>query len=192
MYFDIQHVYNPKNSESRKGGRWNAVSKPYNKSVEGYKAMRINFYETMLSEDNRTMLVKEKGVNYGIGKISNPKETVRMMNELLHMDKLAEEYCYMIALNSSCRIMGVFFISKGTVNASLISAREVYMRALLIGAVMVVLCHNHPSGNAQPSSKDIKITAKIKQAGELLDIHLADHIIIGKGDYYSFEENGLL
>lgn len=154
--------------------------------------MRINFYDTMLSEDNRTILVKEKGVNYGIGKTNNPKDMVRLMKELLYMDKLAEEHCYMVALNSSCKIIGVFFISKGTVNTSLISAREVYMRALLIGAVMVVLCHNHPSSSAQPSKRDIETTVKIKEAGALLDIRLADHIIITDNGYYSFEENGLL
>ena len=154
--------------------------------------MRVNFYDTMLSEDNRTILVKERGMNYGIGKICNPDDTVSMMKELLYMDKLAEEHCYMVALNSACKVIGVFFISKGTVNASLISAREVYMRALLIGAVMIIIVHNHPSGSAQPSKKDIETTAKLKEAGVLLDIRLADHIIITDNGYYSFEESGLL
>lgn len=154
--------------------------------------MRVNFYDTMLSEDNRTVLVKERGVNYGTGKICTPYDTVHMMKELLYMDKLAEEYCYMLALNCACKVIGVFFISKGTVSASLISAREVYMRALLVGAVMIVLCHNHPSDSAQPSRRDIETTAKIKEAGALLDIRLADHIIITENGYYSFEENGLL
>lgn len=154
--------------------------------------MRINFYNTMLSEDNRTILVKERGVNYGIGKICSPNDTVRMMKELLYLDKLAEEHCYMAALNSTCKIIGIFLISKGTVSSSLLSAREVYMRALLAGAVMIVLCHNHPSGSAQPSGRDIETTAKIKEAGALLDIRLADHIIITGNEYYSFEENGLL
>ena len=92
--------------------------------------MRINFYNTMLSEDNRTILVKERGVNYGIGKICSPDDTVRMMKELLYLDKLAEEHCYMAALNSTCKIIGIFLISKGTVSSSLLSAREVYMRAV--------------------------------------------------------------
>ena len=154
--------------------------------------MRVNFYNAVLSEDNRTILVKERGVNYGIGKICSPNDTVRMMKELLYMDRLAEEHCYMVALNCACKITGIFFLSKGTVNTSLMSAREVYMRALLIGAVMIVLCHNHPSGSAQPSKRDIETTAKIKEAGALLDIRLADHIIITDNGYYSFEENGLL
>ncbi len=154
--------------------------------------MRVNFYDTMLSEDNRTVLVKERGVNYGIGKICTPYDTVHMMKELAHMDKLAEEHCYMVALNCACKVVGVFLISKGTVSTSPISAREVYMRALLIGAVMIVLCHNHPSGNTEPSGNDIETTVRLREAGMLMGIRLADHIIIGNNGYYSFEESGLL
>ena len=154
--------------------------------------MRINFYEVMLSEDDRTMLVKEKGVNYEAGKMNNPKDIVLMMRRLLHMEQMAEEYCYMIAMNSSCKVLGIFFISKGTVNVSLITPRELYIRALLAGAVQIILCHNHPSGNVVPSDTDIKITQKIKEAGEMISINLADHIIIGRDSYFSFNEAKIL
>ena len=148
--------------------------------------MRINFYETMLSEDDRTMLVKEKGVNYGAGKLDNPEDIVLMMHSLLHMGQMAEEHCYMIALNSSCKALGVFLISKGTVSASLVSPREIFLRALLVGAVQIVLCHNHPSGSISPSSQDFRLTKQVKEAGDLLGIRLVDHIIIGGDKYFSF------
>lgn len=154
--------------------------------------MRINFYDTRIMEDGSTALVKEKGINYGIIRINNPQDISLMMRMLLHMDTLAEEHCYMIALNSSCRILGMFFLSKGTVSASLVSPREVFMRAVLIGAVQIILCHNHPSGNTVPSDNDFKLTERIKKAGELLNIPLADHIIIGKNVYLSFKEENLL
>lgn len=154
--------------------------------------MRINFYEARLSEDNRTMLVKEKGVNYDAGKLNSPEDIVLMMRKLLHVEQMAEEHCYMIAMNSSCKILGVFFISKGTVNVSLVTPRELYIRALLAGAVQIVLCHNHPSGNAIPSEQDIAITQKIKEAGEMININLADHIIIGSNSYLSFKEAKIL
>lgn len=154
--------------------------------------MRINFYDTRLSEDGRTMLVKEKAVNYNIGKINSPNETVLMMQTLIQIEQLAEEYCFMVALNSSCKVLGIFFISKGTVNLSLISPRELYIRALLAGAVQILLCHNHPSGNPSPSDTDIKTTQQVKKAGELINITLADHIIIGSNSYYSFLEHDLL
>lgn len=154
--------------------------------------MRINFYEARLSKDNRTMLVKEKGVNYDSGKLNSPEDIVLMMRKLLHVEQMAEEHCYMIAMNSSCKVLGVFFISKGTVNVSLVTPRELYIRALLAGAVQIVLCHNHPSGNAIPSEQDIAITQKIKEAGEMININLADHIIIGSNSYLSFKEAKIL
>lgn len=154
--------------------------------------MRINFYEARLSEDNRTMLVKEKGVNYDSGKLNSPEDIVLMMRKLLHVEQMAEEHCYMIAMNSSCKVLGVFLISKGTVNVSLVTPRELYIRALLAGAVQIVLCHNHPSGNAIPSEQDIAITQKIKEAGEMININLADHIIIGSNSYLSFKEAKIL
>ena len=153
--------------------------------------MRINFYDAVL-EDNRTMLVKEKAVNFEAGKMNNSKEVVMVMRKLLHLEKRAEEYCYIIALNSSCRIIGIFFLSKGTVNASIISPREFYIRALLVGAVQVILCHNHPSGSITPSDSDIETTKRLKEAGELININLADHIIIGGENHFSFKEVGML
>ena len=152
--------------------------------------MRINFYDTRIANDGTTILVKEKGINYEGANIKHPENIVLMLQSLLHIGELAEEHCYLIALNSSCRILGIFFLSKGTVYASLVSPREVFIRALLIGAVQIVLCHNHPSGN--PTDTDIKLTKKVQESGALLHIALADHIIIGGNSYLSFKEADLL
>ncbi len=154
--------------------------------------MRINFYEAVLSKDDRTMLVKEKGVNYENVKFSSPEDIVLMMRRLVHLEQKAEEHCYMIAMSNSCRILGIFFLSKGTVNASIVSPRELFIRALLIGAVQIIICHNHPSGNAVPSNSVIEMTKRIKEAGELVNIILADHVIIGSDTYLSFKEAGML
>lgn len=154
--------------------------------------MRINFYDTRIKDDDKTILVKERGINYGTINMNHPEKIYVMMQTLLHMGELAEEHCYMIALNSSCRILGIFFISKGTVSLSPVSPREVFMRAMLIGAVQILLCHNHPSGNITPSDSDMELTRRIKEAGELLNICLTDHIIIGHNSYLSFKEAKLL
>lgn len=154
--------------------------------------MRINFYDTRIANDGTTILVKEKGINYEEANIKHPENIVLMMQALLHVGELAEEHCYLIALNSSCRILGIFFLSKGTVCASLVSPREIFIRALLIGAVQIVLCHNHPSGNPTPTDTDIKLTKRIQEAGVLLHIGLADHIVIGGCSYLSFKEADLL
>lgn len=154
--------------------------------------MRINFYDARTTDDGRTVLVKERGTNYGTLQINSPEKVSLMMRVLLHMDELAEEHCYMIALDSPCRILGIFFLSKGTVSASPMGPREIFMRAALIGAVQIILCHNHPSGCTAPSGSDIELTRRIKEAGILLNIPLADHIIIGRDGYLSFKEEGLL
>lgn len=154
--------------------------------------MRINFYDARITDDDKTILVKERGINYETLDMNNPKNIYMMMQILLHMDELAEEHCYMVALNSSCRVLGIFFISKGTVSLSPVSPREVFMRAMLIGAVQIILCHNHPSGSITPSDSDMELTKRIKEAGKLLNICLTDHIIIVKDSYLSFKESNLL
>lgn len=154
--------------------------------------MRINFYDTRIASNGTTILVKERGLNYEASNAKHPENIVLMMQVLLHVGELAEEHCYMIALNSSCRILGIFFLSKGTVCASLVSPREIFMRALLIGAVQIIFCHNHPSGNAVPTDTDIKLTKRIQEAGTLLNVSLADHIVIGGNSYLSFKEANLL
>lgn len=154
--------------------------------------MRIDFYDARITEDARTILVKEKGVNYESLQLDCPEKISKMLQNLLHIDELAEEHCYMIALNASCRILGMFLLSKGTVSESLVSPREIFIRAALIGAVQVILCHNHPSGNPVPSECDMELTKRLKAGGELLNIRLADHIIIGRGSYFSFKEAKLL
>lgn len=154
--------------------------------------MRINFYDTRIADNDTTILIKEKGVNYENAPMNDPQKIARMMQVLLHMDTLAEEHCYMIALNKSCKVLGMFFMSKGTADTSLLTPREVFIRAALIGAVQIILCHNHPSGNPLPSETDLKLTERFKKAGSLLYIPLADHIIIGKNSYFSFKEQKLL
>lgn len=156
--------------------------------------MRINFYDTRL-EDYRTVLVKEKAVNYKTDdsvNICSSAYVVEMMNSIASLNVMAEEYCYMLALNSRAKLLGVFFISKGSVNQTQVNPREVFLRALLVGASLIVLCHNHPSGDAKPSKMDIILTHTFKEAGELLGLPLVEHIIIGENDYFSFMDKGLL
>lgn len=154
--------------------------------------MRIDFYDARIADNDRTVLVKEKVINYECQKLNSSKEISLMLKKLLHMDELAEEHVYMLALNSTCKVLGMFFLSKETVCTSLVSPREVFLRAVLIGAVQIILCHNHPSGNPVPSEYDMKLTKRLKDCGELLNICLADHIIIGHNSYLSFREAKLL
>ena len=83
-------------------------------------------------------------------------------------------------------------LSVGTVNASLISAREIFLEALKCQAVYIILIHNHPSGDPHPSREDILLTKRVWEAGELIGISLLDHIIIGDRSYVSLREENLM
>lgn len=156
--------------------------------------MRINFYDTRIKED-LTVLVKEKAVNYQTNddfRACSPKTVKELMNALVHLNALGEEHLYMLAFNNGSKLLGIFCISKGTVSQTCLSSREIFIRALMIGASYIVICHNHPSQKVTPSRQDVIATQKLKEAGELLDIPLMDHIIIGGDSYFSFTEKSLL
>ena len=103
-----------------------------------------------------------------------------------------QEVLMLAMFDSKCMLIGEKVISTGTSNATLILARDIYRTALQCQAVYIVILHNHPSGNPEPSREDILVTRKIKECGELLDILLMDHIIIGDNRYFSFNEQDIL
>lgn len=103
-----------------------------------------------------------------------------------------QETLVLMMLNTKSRLVGEQIISIGTVNASLITPREIFIQALHHHAVGVVLVHNHPSGDPTPSKEDIQVTGRIQAAGDMIGIELLDHLIIGDRKYMSFREKKLL
>lgn len=106
-------------------------------------------------------------------------------------DKSYEEF-WVILLNRSNGILKEYCISEGSVSGTVADPRKIYKIAIDEGASNLILCHNHPSGNLQPSESDIRLTQKVKEAGKMLDIQVLDHIIIALGGYYSFADEGRL
>lgn len=104
----------------------------------------------------------------------------------------SQEIIKLIMVNSKGSLIGESNISKGTVNISVITPREIFIEALQRQAVCIVLMHNHPSGDPVPSEEDIILTRRIKEAGLLMGIELLDHIIIGDNCYFSLREEKLL
>lgn len=111
------------------------------------------------------------------------------MEEMRHRK---QEIMKLLMLNSKSRLIGETDISKGTVNASVVTPRELFIEALEKNAVFIILLHNHPSGEVTPSREDLLVTERIKKAGSLIGIELLDHIIIGDNRYLSFCEQKLL
>lgn len=108
------------------------------------------------------------------------------------MRHLTTEQIMLVLLDSKSKILGDKIISSGTVNASLLAPRELFIYALKHGAVNIILLHNHPSGDPTPSKEDLAATNRVAEAGALIGIKLMDHLIIGDNKYISLKEQGLL
>lgn len=105
---------------------------------------------------------------------------------------LKQEVFKVLLLSTSNDLIKDVEITKGTLNASLVHPREVFRTAILESAAAIILLHNHPSGNPQPSQEDIQITKQLLQASQIVEITIHDHIIVAGNTFYSFSENGLL
>lgn len=107
------------------------------------------------------------------------------MEQLRHEE---QELMVVMMLDTRNHLLGEQILTRGTVNATLITPREIFLEALRRHAACLILVHNHPSGDPAPSENDRLVTSRVLQAGEILGIHLIDHIIIGDHRYYSFRE----
>ena len=103
-----------------------------------------------------------------------------------------KEFLYALLLDTKNKIIGEELVSIGTLNSSLIHPREVFNPAIKASSNSIVLVHNHPSGDANPSKEDIEITKKLDDAGSILGINVFDHVIIGKNCFTSFKEKDLI
>lgn len=103
-----------------------------------------------------------------------------------------KEHFLLVTLNGGHEIIQIHVISVGTLNRTLIHPREIYSTAMRENAAAIIVCHNHPSGNCEPSEEDIHVTHNLEQVGEIMGIELLDHIIVSKESYYSFVGNDML
>lgn len=152
--------------------------------------MRIVKYSIHLDSDKKGILVKEESKNCPeYNTLNSPKKICDVFNQVFHASQRAEEYVWLMALDVKCKPIGFFEISHGTVNSSLITPREVFVRLCLCSAASFVLVHNHPSGDPLPSKEDMEVTKRMKETGKMMGISLLDHIIIGAEGFYSFTSN---
>lgn len=103
-----------------------------------------------------------------------------------------QEEAKMILLNRNNSVLGIYYLSKGGLASTILDIKIVLSVALKSNSSSIVLLHNHPSGNLNPSECDIRITKRIKAACELLDLKLLDHLILTKSGYFSFAREGLI
>lgn len=141
------------------------------------------------SKAMQLLAVSELGKRYNhakqkpITKISSPEDVFHHMKYKLEGKK--QEEFHILILNNQNTIVETHMVSKGILDAAIIHPREVFKPAIKNSASKIILVHNHPSGNPNPSPEDLNITSKLKEAGKLLDIAVLDHIIVAGDKWWS-------
>lgn len=125
-----------------------------------------------------------------VDKISSSKDAFEILQPII--GELEHEEFWILYLNNSNKVLQKSQLSKGGITGTLVDVRIVMKQTLELGAVGLILAHNHPSGTLKPSRADKEITQKIKKASESLDIKVLDHLIVTQKDYFSFADNQLL
>ena len=131
----------------------------------------------------------QKGQSKQITKISSPQDIADYFSD---MEDLQQEEFRILMLNTKNHIICQRLISKGTINASLASPREIFSPAIKLMASHIILVHNHPSSEPFPSEEDKRMTEVVVKSGDIINIKVLDHVIIGKNTYFSFKEQDLL
>lgn len=147
--------------------------------------MDVIEYGLKLDEDRKVKL-EELNIHkssYKNGTMLNtPSKIVALMKEIYDVSNLAEEYVWILAMNTKNMPIGIFEVSHGGIDRSVISPKEVFIRLCMCGARSFVLIHNHPSD-------DYNVTLRMNRCGDMMEIHLLDHIIIGEDSSWSFGDN---
>lgn len=153
------------------------------KGIGKVKAMCIG----CIVELSRRMAMQQKK---SVLNLNNPDSVADyFMEEVRHLEY---ENVILLLVDMKCNLIKSEILSKGSLNSALISVRDIFVKALRAKAGGIILIHNHPSGDPTPSKRDVEITCKIKEAGEMLEIPLFDHIIIGDKRFVSLKQNGCI
>lgn len=140
--------------------------------------------------------VRELNVSYQKGKagpkISSSTNAADLFRELMTARSSFSEEFLMLALNRANMVIGFYRVSSGGVSGTVADPKIIFSIALQSLASGLILCHNHPSGNLNPSQSDISMTKNAMQVGKLLDINVLDHVILTDNDYFSFADEGIL
>lgn len=130
-------------------------------------------------------VVMERPIEYQV-KITSTKSAAQI--GMTEIGDEAQEVLLLVVLNSQNEINAIHRVFQGSLNSSVAQPREIFRSALLNNGARILIFHNHPSGNLEPSQEDLFFTDRIVEAGEILGIELLDHIIVSNNNWYSFKE----
>lgn len=123
-------------------------------------------------------------------KVTSSKDVYKWFKQIWSSQMQTREEMYVLLLDRNNQILGYHVLSSGGITSTVADLRLLYAVALKSLATSIILAHNHPSSNLNPSDSDIKLTQKVKETGQLMDITLLDHLIISPDGYYSFADEG--
>lgn len=157
---------------------------PQPQPIDRYKVS--TYHLKRVRTDDTTLAIHEP--------VKSPGDVAGSMRHIFKTDEMHKEHFFMVSLDTQNQIIAAAVVHIGTLNAAIVHPRDVFQHALLDNAANIVIGHNHPSGKTRPSDEDIKITERLVEAGNILGIHVLDHIILGegRGNYLSMKEKGLM
>jgi DNA repair protein RadC len=124
--------------------------------------------------------------------VQGSQQVAKVFQDLLLLEDTIDqekEHFYVMHLDTRSRINMVELVNIGTLTASLVHPRETFRRAVIQGSASIIVAHNHPSGEVDPSDEDIKVTKLLFESGNILGIKMLDHMIFAKGMFFSFRDN---
>jgi DNA repair protein RadC len=145
-----------------------------------------SFYVYTLKRDPAPGMVRDC-----LPSAANPKAVADFFRSL-GIEETEQECFVVMHLDTRNRIKGYYTASVGLLDQALVAPREAFRRAIIAGASRIIVAHNHPSGDVQPSGHDISLTRILKNAGDIVGIKILDHVIVGESKILSFSEQGLL
>lgn len=128
-------------------------------------------------------------------KINDAVKVADLLRDLLNLESEIDrdkEHFWVIGLNAKSKVLFIDLVSLGSLTTAVVQPREVFRLAILKGVASIIVGHNHPSGDPEPSQEDIALTKRLKQSGDILCIPLLDHVIIGGSEYVSLAKKGEL
>lgn len=124
--------------------------------------------------------------------VTTPAACHRLLDLLLDLKREPVEKFGIISLNTKHKLLGLHILGQGSLNSVTVEPREVFKAAMTNNAYAIIAFHNHPSGDPEPSVEDIAITRQLKEVGDILNIRLLDHLIIGEGQWFSMKEGKMM
>lgn len=138
----------------------------------------------------KIQLVRDGSQGSNIKKLNNPEDAVPIIEA--YLEGADREHFIALLLDTKNQLIGINTVTTGTLNSAIIHPREVFKPAVLSNAAAILIAHNHPSGDPNPSREDIELTNRLIKAGEIMGIAILDHIVIGEHEAFSFKGHGLL